>query len=79
MLATELVQTYDKKNHFIFNPVKRNERPTEILQAVRCHISLMLPTELVQRYDKKIISFLTQVKETRDQLKFYRLSDATFH
>ena len=37
----------------------------------------MLPT-LVQRYDKKSFHFQSSSK-TRDSLKFYRLSDATFY
>ena len=37
----------------------------------------MLPI-LIQRYDKKIIPFLSSSK-TRDYLKFYRLSNATFY
>ena len=38
---------------------------------------LMLPT-LIQRYNKKSFHFLSSSK-TRDELKFYRLSDATFY
>ena len=40
---------------------------------------LMLPT-FIQRYNKKVISFLIQFKNERlFELKFYRLSDATFY
>ena len=42
-----------------------------------CISELILPT-LIQRYEKKIIHCLSSSK-TRDQLKFYRLSDATFY
>ena len=38
---------------------------------------LILPT-LIQRYDKKSFNFLSTSK-TRDWLKFYKLSDATFY
>ena len=37
----------------------------------------MLPI-LVQRYNKKSFNFLSSSK-TRDKVKFYRLSDATFY
>ena len=38
LMSAILIQGYDKKNHFIFDPVQKKERQTEILQAVRYHI-----------------------------------------